>query len=223
MPQVPRRSAPEVARQPYGRTAARSLLPRGLHAAASAGTVGAAKRTSPLRHSVPGCIGNLAGSRRRSEAPRCGHRFLTVLHTWGQNLSHHPHIHCVVPGGGLSSDRSRWIGSGDRFLLPLGVSEPGLSRKVSGLPAQSGSTRQAPVPRCSTELATPRGFGRLLKKAYGCEWVVYTKPRQPPEHVLRYLARYTHRVAISNHRIVSIADGQVTFLWKDYARWKPSR
>ena len=144
--------------------------------------------------------------------------FLTVLHTWGQNLSHHPHIHCVVPGGGLSSDRSRWIGSGDRFLLPLGV----LSRVFRGkfLAFLRKAVRQGKLQfhGALTELATPRGFGRLLKKAYGCEWVVYTKPPfGGPEHVLRYLARYTHRVAISNHRIVSIADGQVTFLWKDYA------
>jgi hypothetical protein len=144
--------------------------------------------------------------------------FLTVLHTWGQNLSHHPHIHCVVPGGGLSSDRSHWVGSGDRFLLPIGV----LSRVFRGkfLAFLRKAVRQGKLQfhGALTELATRRGFSRLLKKAYGCEWVVYTKPPFGlPEQVLRYLARYTHRVAISNHRIVSIADGQVTFLWKDYA------
>jgi hypothetical protein len=144
--------------------------------------------------------------------------FLTVLHTWGQNLSHHPHIHCVVPGGGLSSDRLRWVGSGDRFLLPLGV----LSRVFRGkfLAFLRKAVRQGKLQfhGALADLATRRGFGPLLKKAYGCEWVVYTKPPfGRPEHVLRYLARYTHRVAISNHRIVSIADGQVTFLWKDYA------
>ncbi|MBZ5635894.1 MAG: IS91 family transposase [Acidobacteriia bacterium] len=144
--------------------------------------------------------------------------FLTVLHTWGQNLSHHPHIHCVVPGGGMSSDRSRWVGSGDRFLLPIVV----LSRLFRGkfLAFLRKAVRQGKLQfhGVLADLATRRGFGRLLKKAYGCEWVVYTKPPfGGPEHVIRYLARYTHRVAISNHRIVSIADGQVTFLWKDYA------
>jgi hypothetical protein len=144
--------------------------------------------------------------------------FLTVLHTWGQNLSHHPHIHCVVPGGGLSSDRSRWVGSGDRFLLPIVV----LSRLFRGkfLAFLRKAVRQGKLQfhGVLADLATRRGLGRLLKKAYGCEWVVYTKPPfGGPERVIRYLARYTHRVAISNHRIVSIADGQVTFLWKDYA------
>jgi hypothetical protein len=144
--------------------------------------------------------------------------FLTVLHTWGQNLSHHPHIHCLVPGGGMSPDRSRWVGSGDRFLLPIVV----LSRLFRGkfLAFLRKAVRQGKLHfhGVLADLATRRGFGRLLNKAYGCEWVVYTKPPfGGPEHVIRYLARYTHRVAISNHRIVSIADGQVTFLWKDYA------
>jgi hypothetical protein len=144
--------------------------------------------------------------------------FLGVLHTWGQNLSHHPHIHCVVPGGGLSPDRSSWIGSGDHFLLPIKV----LSRVFRGkfLAFLRKAFRQGKLQfhGALAELATHRGFGCLLRKAYGCEWVVYTKPPfGGPEHVIRYLARYTHRVAISNHRIVSVADGQVTFLWKDYA------
>ena len=144
--------------------------------------------------------------------------FLTVLHTWGQNLSHHPHIHCVVPGGGLSSDRTRWVGSGDHFLLPVRV----LSRVFRGkfLAFLRRAFRQGKLQfhGALAALATRRGFGRLLKKAYSCEWVVYTKPPfGGPEYVIRYLARYTHRVAISNHRIVSTADGQVTFLWKDYA------
>ncbi len=115
-------------------------------------------------------------------------------------------------------DRSRWVGSGDRFLLPIVV----LSRLFRGkfLALLRKAVRQGKLQfhGVLADLATRRGFGRLLKKAYGCEWVVYTKPPfGGPEHVLRYLARYTHRVAISNHRIVSIADGQVTFLWKDYA------
>jgi len=144
--------------------------------------------------------------------------FLTVLHTWGKNLSHHPHIHCVVPGGGLSLDHTRWVGSSDRFLLPVKV----LSRVFRGkfLDFLRRAFRQGKLQLhgALAELATRRGFSRLFNKAYRCEWVVYTKrPFGGPEHVLRYLARYTHRVAISNHRIVSVADGQVTFLWRDYA------
>jgi Putative transposase len=142
------------------------------------------------------------------------HACIIELPLW-QRL--HPHIHCVVPGGGMSSDRSRWIGSGDHFLLPIKV----LSRVFRGkfLAFLRKAFRQGKLQfhGALAELATRRGFGCLLRKAYGCEWVVYTKsPFGGPEHVIRYLARYTHRVAISNHRIVSIADGQVTFLWKDY-------
>jgi hypothetical protein len=144
--------------------------------------------------------------------------FLTVLHTWGQNLSHHPHIHCVVPGGGLSLDRTRWVDSHDHFLLPVKV----LSRVFRGkfLAFLRTAFRQGKLQfhGALAELATYRGFARLFNNAYGCEWVIYTKrPFGGPEQVLRYLARYTHRVAISNHRLVSVADGQVTFLWKDYA------
>jgi hypothetical protein len=150
--------------------------------------------------------------------------FLTVLHTWGQNLSHHPHIHCVIPGGGLSEDRTRWVGSSGHFLLPVRV----LSRVFRGkfLAFLRTAFRQGKLQfhGALAELATRRGFGRLLREAYGCEWVVYAKPPfGGPEHVIRYLARYTHRVAISNHRIVSIADGQVTFLWKDYVHGNKQR
>jgi hypothetical protein len=144
--------------------------------------------------------------------------FLTVLHTWGQNLSHHPHIHCVVPGGGLSPDRARWIASRPNFLLPVRV----LSRVFRGkfLAFLRKALRQGKLRFHGKlmELTTDCGFDRLLNSAYGCEWVVYSKPPfGGPEQVIRYLARYTHRVAISNHRIISVADGQVTFRWKDYA------
>jgi hypothetical protein len=140
--------------------------------------------------------------------------FLTVLHTWGQNLAHHPHIHCVVPGGGLSSDHARWIPSRENFLLPVRV----LSRVFRGkfLAFLRKAFRQGKL-QLHGRFAE-HGFDHLLKNAYLCEWVVYTKPPfGGPEQVIRYLARYTHRVAISNHRIVSVSDGQVTFLWKDYA------
>jgi hypothetical protein len=142
--------------------------------------------------------------------------FLTVLHTWGQNLSHHPHIHCVVPGGGLCSNR--WVGSGGRFLLPVKVLSRVFRGKFLAFLRRAFQQGKLPFRGALAELATRGGFRRLFNKAYGCEWVVYTKrPFGGPEQVLRYLSRYTHRVAISNHRIVSLAGGQVTFLWKDYA------
>jgi hypothetical protein len=140
--------------------------------------------------------------------------FLAVLHTWGQNLQHHPHLHCVVPGGGLSPQRDRWIASRDQFLLPVKV----LSRVFRGkfLAFLRTAFRKGKL-QFHGRLAA-LDFGALLTQMYRCEWVVYTKPPfGGPEQVLRYLANYTHRVAISNHRILSIEDGNVTFRWKDYA------
>jgi Putative transposase/Transposase zinc-binding domain len=144
--------------------------------------------------------------------------FITVLHTWGQNLQHHPHVHCVISGGGLSPDRSRWIHSGDRFLLPVKV----LSRVFRGkfLAFLKNAFRKGKLQFHGqlSVLNEKSAFDALLDPLYDREWVVYSKrPFGGPEHVLRYLANYTHRVAISNHRILSVADGNVTFRWKDYA------
>lgn len=144
--------------------------------------------------------------------------FLTVLHTWGQNLQHHPHLHCVVPGGGLSPDHTEWISARSHFLLPVKV----LSRLFRGkfLALLQTAFRKGRLQFYGrlAALQSKAVFERLLGQAYSCEWVVYTKPPfGGPEQVLRYLSRYTHRVAISNHRIVKIADGNVTFLWRDYA------
>jgi hypothetical protein len=144
--------------------------------------------------------------------------FLAVLHTWGQNLQHHPHLHCVVPGGGLSPDHSTWIPSRSHFLLPVKV----LSRVFRGklLAFLRTAFRKGRL-RFHGRLAAleqKASFNALLRQAYDCEWVVYTKPPfGGPEQVLRYLSRYTHRVAISNHRILKVSDGNVTFRWRDYA------
>ena len=144
--------------------------------------------------------------------------FLAVLHSWGQNLQHHPHLHCVVPGGGLSPEHDRWIPARDHFLLPVKV----LSRVFRGkfLAFLRTAFRKGKLQfhgRLAT-LGREPDFDVLLNQNYGREWVVYTKPSfGGPEQVLRYLSHYTHRVAISNHRILSIADGNVTFRWKDYA------
>jgi hypothetical protein len=138
--------------------------------------------------------------------------FLAVLHTWGQSLQHHPHVHCVVPGGGLSPDHARWISSSNHFLLPVKV----LSRVFRGkfLALLRKAFRKGKL----NFYGRLTDFDLLLNQAHCREWVVYTKPPfGAPEQVLRYLANYTHRVAISNHRILSVADGNVTFRWKDYA------
>ncbi len=144
---------------------------------------------------------------------------LELLHTWGQNLALHPHVHCIVTGGGLSQDEMRWIAGSDRFFLPVGV----LSRVFRGkfLAGLHAAFRRGQLrfPCKLAPLARPGEFNRLLSQAVQTEWVVYVKrPTRGPQTVLKYLARYTHKTAISNHRLVSLNDGQVTFRWKDYAR-----
>ncbi len=144
--------------------------------------------------------------------------FLSVLHTWGQNLLHHPHVHCVIPSGGLSPDRQRWIHPKHRFFLPVRVlSRVFRGKFVDGL-KRLHRDRQLCLAGPLQLLAEEKPFRQLLRTLYRQDWVVYAKaPFGGPVHVLHYLARYTHRVAISNHRIVNIADGKVTFRWKDYA------
>ena len=150
--------------------------------------------------------------------------FLSVLHTWGQNLQHHPHIHCVIPSGGLSLDHQRWIHPRYAFFLPVKV----LSRVFRGKFA-AGLKRafrhgNLAFPGSLRPLAREKAFHAFLRPLFRQDWVVYAKrPFGGPEHVLHYLARYTHRVAISNHRLVSVADGKVTFRWKDYAHGSKQR
>jgi hypothetical protein len=145
--------------------------------------------------------------------------FLAVLHTWGQNLLLHPHLHCVVPGGGISPDGARWASCRkSSFFLPVRV----LSSRFRNLfliylrkAFQDGNLRFHGE---MAGLANPAAFKALCRRAERMKWVVFVKPPfGGPEQVLKYLARYTHRVAISNSRILSIEDGRVTFLWKDYA------
>jgi Putative transposase/Transposase zinc-binding domain len=144
--------------------------------------------------------------------------FLAVLHTWGQNLQHHPHVHCVVPGGGISPDASRWIASRPGFFLPVRVlSRVFRGKFLSWLRAAFDRGRLAFHGKLSS-LADPGVFQRRLADSARTEWVVHAKPPfGGPQQVLKYLARYTHRVAISNHRLIGLEGDQVEFLWKDYA------
>jgi len=150
--------------------------------------------------------------------------FLSVLHTWGQNLQMHPHIHCVIPSGGLSPDQQRWIKPRYPFFLPVKV----LSRVFRGkfIAGLKHAFRDGKLlfPGNMKRLAEQKAFHAFLRPLFRHDWVVYAKrPFGGPEHVLHYLARYTHRVAISNHRIVHFADGKVTFRWKDYAHKSKQR
>jgi hypothetical protein len=144
--------------------------------------------------------------------------FLSVLHTWGQNLQHHPHVHCVVPSGGIAPDNSRWVHPREGFFLPIRVlSKVFRGKFVAALKRlfRRGDLRFHGSLR---GLADPKIFQRFLRRLFRRNWVVYSKrPFGGPAHVLQYLARYTHRVAISNHRLIEFGNSQVTFRWKDYA------
>jgi hypothetical protein len=144
--------------------------------------------------------------------------FLSVLHTWGQTLQPHPHIHCVVPGGGLSPDHARWIRAPDRFFLPVKVLSRVFGGKfVHGLKRAYRQDKLVFFGPCQP-LMQEKAFSAFLRTLFREDWVVYAKrPFGGPEHVLHYLARYTRRVAISNHRLVEVTDTHVSFRWKDYA------
>jgi Putative transposase/Transposase zinc-binding domain len=142
---------------------------------------------------------------------------LMVLHTWGQRLQHHPHIHCVVPAGGLAPDGARWIHARPTFFLPVKVLRQVFRGKlVAGL-RDAYTQGRLHFPGALAALATEATFRAWLRSLYRQAWVVYAKPPfGSPSHVLHYLARYTHRVAISNHRLVAVTNDTVAFRWKDY-------
>src|SRR6266403_2112183 len=150
--------------------------------------------------------------------------FLGVLHTWGQNLHHHPHIHYVVPAGGLAPDRSRWIPSSRRFFLPVAALSRVFRGKFAAGLKQLFLQHKLQFHGSLQSLAEPRRFHAFLRLLFRENWVVYAKPPfGGPEHVLHYLARYTHRVAISNHRLLTVTDKEVAFRWKDYAHGSKQR
>jgi hypothetical protein len=142
-----------------------------------------------------------------------------VLHTWGQRLDLHPHVHVIVPGGGISASGDHWISCPRGFFLPVRV----LSRKFRGklldLLKHSHALGALPMTGGLDSLDDTEEFVKFLSPLYSHEWVVWADPPESgPEVVLKYLARYTYRVAISNTRILSMNDGRVTFRYKDYAR-----
>lgn len=143
--------------------------------------------------------------------------FFAVLHTWGQNLMHHPHLHCVVPGGGLSADGRRWVACRPGFFLPVRVLSRFFRRRFLERLEQAFDRGELQFFSALEGLRESEAFRRYLEPLRKKEWVVYAKaPFAGPEQVLDYVGRYTHRVAISNHRLLDIEDGHVTFRWKDY-------
>jgi Putative transposase/Transposase zinc-binding domain len=143
--------------------------------------------------------------------------FFSVLHSWGQNLQFHPHLHCIFPSGGLSFDHQRWVHPRYAFL-PAKVLSKVFRGKFTKALKKAFRRGELQFPGALEGIRTDQAFRAFLRTLFRKNWVVYAKPPfRGPEHLLQYLARYTHRVAISNHRIVNVADGQVTFRWKDYA------
>ena len=144
--------------------------------------------------------------------------FFSVLHTWNQKLQLHPHIHCVIPAGGLSLDHTHWIKSRQTFFLPVKVLSRVFRSKFVAALKCAFREGQLHFHENLTLLVQPKIFAAWLRPLFRKDWVVYSKPPfGGPEYVLQYLGRYTHRVAISNHRLISLADGKVTFRWRDSA------
>ena len=143
--------------------------------------------------------------------------FFAVLHTWGQNLVHHPHLHCVVPGGGLSADGQHWVACRENFFLPVRVLSRFFRRRFLELLEHAYNAGELQFRSGLESLRERTAFYRYLDPVRQKEWVVYAKaPFAGPQQVLDYVGRYTHRVAISNNRLLNIEEDSVTFRWKDY-------
>jgi hypothetical protein len=142
--------------------------------------------------------------------------FISILHTWDQKLNHHPHIHCIVPGGGLSRDKTRWINSAASFFLSVKILSAVFRGKFLSYLEKAFFENKLRFFGQMTGLADGNAFKHLLKQSCSTNWVVYCKrPFAGPKQVFDYLGRYTHRVAISNNRILAMTETTVTFQWRD--------
>lgn len=150
--------------------------------------------------------------------------FIAILHTWGQTLTHHPHLHCLVPGGVLSPDHQRWTCCRPRFFLPVHVLSRLFRRLFLERLEAAHAAGQLSFFGALASLGDAATFASALKSQRRRRWVVYAKPPfGSPEHVLAYLGRYTHRVAIANSRLVSADQADVTFRWRDYRHGNAAR
>jgi Putative transposase/Transposase zinc-binding domain len=150
--------------------------------------------------------------------------FTSVLHTWGSAMTHHPHVHMIVPGGGISADGAKWISSTEEFLLPVPVLARMFRGKMLAMLKAMHEAGRLQFFGPHADLADRAAFKAFLEPLYDTKWHVYAKrPFAGPEQVLAYLARYTHRVAISNSRLVSVDEHGVTFKYKDYRIEGPGR
>ena len=150
--------------------------------------------------------------------------FFAVLHTWNQKLEHHPHIHCVVPEGGIAPDGTRWVRPRYDWFLPVKAMAKAFRGKFLDGLREAFAAGQLRFPGQMKNLAVPRAFAALLRQSCRHKWVVYAKrPFGGPEQVLQYLGNYTHRIAISNHRLVGLEAGKVSFRWRDSAHHNKKR
>ena len=140
-----------------------------------------------------------------------------MLHTWGSALTHHPHVHCIVPGGGIALDGTRWVACRAGFFLPVRVLSRLFRRLFLDKLSAAHHAGELKFFGEHAALAQPQAFAEFLRPLRRIDWVVYAKrPFAGPEAVLAYLSRYTHRVAIANSRLIALDDQGVTFQWKDY-------
>lgn len=143
--------------------------------------------------------------------------FMAILHTWGQTLLLHPHLHCVIPGGGLSQDERAWISCRKKFFLSVRVLSCLYRRLFIDFLMKAFNQERLKFYGKISQLSNPELFAQLMKKCFETEWVVYAKPPfGGAEKVLDYLGRYTHRIAISNNRLLKVKDGKVCFSWRNY-------
>ncbi len=169
---------------------------------------------SILFKSVSETLAEFGHNPRNSLGGKMG--FILILHTWSQVLLDHYHLHCVIPAGALSFDRERWIASRRHFLFPVRALSRVFRGKFIDYLERSYRSSELSFPGSSVHLGVPSGFKKLIRKLKEQEWVVYSKkPFAGPEQVLDYLGRYTHRVAISNHRIIAMHDDKVMFHYQD--------
>jgi hypothetical protein len=144
--------------------------------------------------------------------------FISILHTWGQNLMNHPHIHCIVTGGGLSPDGQTWKSCKNNFFLPVRVMSKIFRGKLLDYLKKSRAQDELVYPGSISPLVQHAAFDALISDLYKKQWVVYCKPPfDGTKGVLEYLGRYTHRIAVSNHRLVKMDDDRVSFRWRDYS------
>ena len=217
-PKCQARAAQPVAGSAAGRSAAGRVLPRRLHAA---GTDQSPSRT-PTRPSIYDLLFAVAAETLRTIAADPKHLgaqvgVTLVLHTWGSALTHHPHVHGIVPGGGLAADGERWVACRPGFFLPVRVLSRLFRRRFLEELAAAHHAGRLKFFGEYAGLIDARAFAAWLAPLRACEWVVYAKrPFAGPAAVLAYLSRYTHRVAIANSRLLAMDERGVTFRWKDY-------